>query len=138
MKRFLKNSIWPILAGLVSALLIMMIFEFVNAFVYPIPKNLDMSDTRALQAFTATLPWTAFILVFIGWVVGSFVSGFVVTLISKEKTYALSLVVGIILTIFGIFNNLLIGHSFLFNVFALPMFILFTYIGHRYYWRRKN
>lgn len=125
-------KVWPVVAGLLTAFIIMTIFEYINSFLYPLPANLDMSDVTALQAFTATLPWTAYVLVFLGWVVGSFKAGCVTTYLAKEESYRLSLVVGIILTILGVLNNMMIGHDMFFNIIGLPMFILFTYLGHKY------
>lgn len=132
MKNFLKLRLWPVVAGLLTAFVIMMIFECINSLFFPLPDGLDIMDPVAVRAFTETLPWTAYILVFLGWVVGSFKAGCVTTYLSKEETYRLSFDVGILLTILGILNNLMIGHSMFFNIIGLPMFILFTYLGHKY------
>lgn len=132
MKKFLQYTVWPVGAGLVVAFVVMMLFERVNSLFFPLPEGLDIYDTAAVQAFTASLPWTAYILVFLGWVVGAFKAGYVTTYLSGERTYRLSFLVGIILTILGIINNLMIGHDMFFNIIGLPMFLLFTYLGHRY------
>lgn len=133
MKNFFRTKLWPVAAGLLAASIIMMIFEAVNSLFFPLPDELmNTDDIAVLQAFTATLPWNAFIMVFLGWVVGSFVAGVLVTRITKERTYRMSLVVGAILTLLGVANNTLIGHPLLFNIVSLPMFIVFTYLGHRY------
>jgi hypothetical protein len=132
MKKFLKYKLWPVIAGLLSAFIIIMIFEFINSFFYTIPEGLDTSDVNALHEFTASLPWTAYILVFLGWVIGSFKAGCVTAYLAKESRYRMSFVVGIILTLIGIANNMIIGHDTLFNILALPVFIIFTYLGHRY------
>ena len=121
------------MAGLVVAFVVMMIFEYANSFIYPLPADLNIYDPAAVRAFTASLPWTAYILVFLGWVLGAFKAGWVTTYLSKEKTYRLSFLTGAILTILGIINNIAIGHAMFFNLIGLPMFILFTYLGHRYY-----
>jgi len=128
----LKTKVWPVVAGLLTAFVVMMIFEYTNSFFYPLPTDLVMSDTNAVHAFTASLPWTAFVLVFLGWVLGAFKAGCVTTYLAKEHTFKLSLVTGLILTVLGILNNLAIGHSMLFNIVSLPMFLVFTYLGHAY------
>lgn len=133
-----KSKIWPIVAGLLVAFITMMIFEFANSFIYPFPENFNSSDIVALQNFTATLPWTAYILVFFGWVIGSFKGGYITTKLSKENKYKLSLITGIVLTVLGVLNNMMIGHDMFFNIIGLPMFIVFTYLGHRYCLKRRN
>lgn len=132
MKNFLKAKAWPVVAGLVTAFVIMSAFEFANSLLYPLPQGLDIYDTVAVRAFTAALPWTAYILVFLGWVAGAFAAGLVATRLSRERAYRLSLVVGILLTIAGVANNIMIGHDTFFTVVGLPMFIICTYLGHRY------
>lgn len=132
MKNFLKMKLWPVVAGLLTAFIAMIFFEFINSFIYPLPADLDIMNPEAVWAFTASLPWTAYILVFVGWVLGAFKAGCVTTYLSKEREYKLSFLVGVLLTLGGIANNLMIGHAMLFNIIALPMFIVFTYLGHRY------
>lgn len=138
MKNVVISKIWPVGAGLGVAFVVMMLFEWVNSFLFPLPEGLDMYDTAAVQAFTASLPWTAYILVFLGWVIGAFKAGWVTTYLSGESTYRLSLLVGIILTILGIINNVMIGHDMFFNIIGLPMFFLFTYLGHKVRVRAKK
>lgn len=132
MKDFLQKKAWPVFAGLVAASVVMMAFEYANSFMYPLPESLMPGDTAALQAFTASLPWTAYILVFLGWVVGAFAAGWLTTRLSKERSYRLAFATGVILTIAGILNNVVIGHDMFFNIVGLPMFIVFTYVGSWY------
>jgi hypothetical protein len=132
MKNFLKLKVWPVIAGLLTAFIIMTLFEYINSFIFPLPVGTNINDIYQLHAFTASLPWTAYILVLLGWIAAAFKAGCVVTYLSKESTYKLSLLTGAILTLFGLFNNLVIGHDMIFNVIALPMFIVFTYLGHKY------
>ncbi len=132
MKTFLTTKVWPVVAGLLTAFIIMMVFEYVNSFLYPLPEGLDIYDPAAVQAFTASLPSTAYILVFLGWILGAFKAGCVTTYLAKEDTYRLSFIVGVLLTLAGIANNIMIGHDMFFNIIGLPMFIVFTYLGHKY------
>jgi hypothetical protein len=132
MKSFLKLKLWPVIAGLLTAFIIMMLFEYVNSLFFPLPEGIDIFNPEEVRVFTQSLPWTAYILVFLGWVIGAFKAGCVTSYLSKESTYRLSFIVGIILTIGGILNNIAIGHDLFFNIIGLPMFILFTYLGHKY------
>ncbi len=120
------------IAGLLIAFVVMMILEFINSLFFPLPQGLDWNDTAAIQAFTASLPWTAYILVLIGWILGSFGAGFVSTYLSGETKYRLAFLVGILLTLGGVANNAMLGHNVFFNIIGLPMFIVFTYLGHCY------
>ncbi|HWO07165.1 MAG TPA: hypothetical protein VNM40_01120 [Candidatus Paceibacterota bacterium] len=133
---FLKTYAWPVVAGLLASFVIMMTLEYINSLFYPLPENLDWNDAAVVQAFTASLPWTAYVLVLLGWIAGAFAAGALTTYLSAEEKYRLSLVVGIILTLGGIANNIMIGHDMFFNIVGLPMFLIFTYLGHRFAMRR--
>lgn len=128
---FLFKKAWPVIAGLLVSFVVMTLFEFGNSFIYPLPPDLDMTDGNAVRAFTASLPWTAYLLVLLGWMVGAFAAGYITTWLSKESAYRLSLTVGITLVVLGAINNFLLGHDLVFSIIGLPMFILFTYLGHR-------
>ena len=129
---FLKTKVWPVVAGFIIASLVMMLFEYVNSFFFPLPKDLDWGDAEAVRALTASLPWTAYILVLLGWIFGSFVGGYLTARISGEMRYSASLALGIILTLAGIANIMMIGHPLLFTILSIPQFLIFTYLGHRF------
>jgi len=129
---FLKTKLWPVVAGFLVASIVMMVFEYINSFLFPLPKDLDWMDPEAVRAVTASLPWTAYILVLLGWIAGSFKGGCVTAYLAGETKYRLTFVLGIILTLAGIWNVMLLGHDIVFDIIALPMFIIFTYLGHRY------
>lgn len=130
---FLKRRIFPVVAGFIVASIVMMAFEYTNSFFFPIPDNLDWADPEAVRALTASLPWTAYILVLLGWISGSFVGGFVSSYLSADTRYRTGLTLGVILTLAGIANVLMIGHNILFSVISIPQFMVFTYLGHRSY-----
>lgn len=134
---FLKLKVWPVIAGFIAASVVMMVFEYTNSFLYPLPQDLDWTNAEAVQALTASLPWTAYILVLLGWMAGSFAGGYVATHLSEERQYRVTLALGILLTLAGIWNVILIGHSTLFNILALPQFLIFTYVG-QWYFRRSH
>jgi hypothetical protein len=131
LKTLLITKLWPLFAGFALASAVMMLFEYTNSFFFPLPENLDWYDTAAVQAFTASLPYTAFILVYLGWCAGAFLGSYIITNMTREITYSLSLTLGIILAILGLLNNTMLGHPLWFTVLAIPQFIICTYLGHR-------
>lgn len=135
MKNTFKNKIWPVLAGLLSAFVIMIIFEFVNSLFYSLPEGLDIYNYQAVKSFTLSLPFTAFILVFLGFILGAFKAGCVTTYLSKlnkKESFKLSMITGGILTIFAVMNNMMIGQPSWFMVISTPMFLIFVYLGHKF------
>lgn len=128
----LRYKVWPVVAGFIVASIAMLLLEWINSLFFPLPENLDWMDPAAVQAFTASLPWTAYVLVILGYIIGSFKGGFVTTYFSGETTYRMSLVLGVLLTLAAIANILMLGHSYVFAAVSLPTFIVFSYLGHRY------
>lgn len=135
---FLKTNVWPVVAGFVVASIVMMLFEYVNSIFFPLPTDLDWSDAAAVRALTASLPWTAYILVLLGWIAGSFAGGYLTTCLSGESAYRVSFALGIVLTLAGIANIIMLGHPILFLILALPQFLIFSLLGHRLYLRNKR
>ncbi|MFM2414777.1 MAG: hypothetical protein RI911_470 [Candidatus Parcubacteria bacterium] len=127
----LKTYIVPVIAGFINASAVMMLFEYINSFLFPFPQGFDMYNHEAVQAFAALHSPHIFILVFIGWCVGALVAGYVATHLSGEQQFRASAGVGALLVLAGIANHMLVGHPLWFNIIALPMLLLGTFLGHK-------
>lgn len=88
----LKRWVWPILAGFIVAAIIVLIFEWINSFIFPLPDTHEVMSAEELLALTAALPWTAYILVFLGWAVGAFEGGCTCGWLAGEKQFRATLV----------------------------------------------
>jgi hypothetical protein len=129
----IRTKLLPGIAGIASAFIVMMLFEFTNSFLFPFPEGVDMNNLDVLRQFTAAQSPHIFVLVWCGWVAGSFLAGYVTTRLSGEAHYRRSAVVGSLLTLLGIANHLMLHQPLWFNFISLPVFILCTYAGHKYY-----
>lgn len=138
MKNILVSKVWPVFAALLVASATMMVFEFINSRFFPLPADLDWNNRDAVMAFTDTLPWSAYILVLLGWTGGSFLGGWVAVYLAKANSLQLPLVAGGILAFLGLLNNMMLGQSILFSVLTLPLFILFAYLGGHYGVQRQQ
>src|SRR6185295_3685776 len=105
----LKHWVGPIIGGFIVASIIMLIFEWINHFIFPKPAGLDLNNAADLQAFTASLPWTAYILVFVGWAVGAFEGGCTTAWLAGEKQFGAASVLAALLVLAGIFDMVTIG-----------------------------
>ena len=105
----LKHWIWPIVGGFIVASIIMLIFEWINHFIFPLPAGLDQKDTAAVQAFTASLPWTAYILVFLGWAVGAFEGGCTTAWLAGETRFRVTAVLAVLLVLGGLADMAALG-----------------------------
>ena len=125
----LKRWVWPVLAGFIVASIIMLIFEWINHFIFPLPVGLDVNDTVAVQAFTASLPWTAYILVFLGWAVGAFEGGCTTAWLSNENQFGATTVLAAFLVLAGIADVMMIGFPMVVAVLGLCILGVCPYLG---------
>lgn len=128
---FLKTKLWPVVGGFVVASIIMLIFEWVNHFIFPIPAGVDKMDTAAVQAFTASLPWTAYILVFLGWAVGAFEGGCTTAWLAGETKPLVTSVLAALLVAAGAFDMVIIGFPMTAVIIGLLILAIFPYLGFR-------
>ena len=100
------RKILAVVVGFIVATAIFMIFEMGNSMVMAPPSAEVMADRAKLAEYMANGPAKAYIIVLIGYIVGSFAGGFVVTKMGRRWSpgATLALIVGILLTICGLLN----------------------------------
>ena len=126
------RSILAVIAGFVAASIVMMIVEMINGHVlYPELGNTaeGMTDKEAIKALMASAPIGAFLVVLFGWVLGSLVGGFAAARIGSNAPLAHALILGVLLTLAGIANNLMLPPPMWFWVISLLVFLPAAYAG---------
>jgi len=128
------RSILAVIAGFVAASAVMMVIETVNGRVlYPeLGKMAEgMTDREAIRALMANAPVGAFLVVLLGWVLGSLVGGFLAAWIGWNAPVAHALVLGGMLTLAGIANNLMLPPPVWFWISSLVVLLPAAYAGAR-------
>ena len=91
-----------------------------KSFHFPLPAGLDTNNPAAVWAFTASLPWTVYILVFLGWAVGAFEGGCTTAWLAGENQFRVTAVLTALLVLAGIADMFMIG----FPILAMMLGIL--------------
>ena len=125
----LKKWVLPVVAGFIVASIIMVIFEFINSFFFPLPKDLDWNNIEAVQAVTASLPWTAYILVFLGWAVGAFEGGCTTAWLGGQKQFQVTTVLAVLLVLARTLDMAILGFPRLFTALGICIVAVFPYLG---------
>jgi len=128
------RSIVAVIAGFVAASAVMMLIEWLNGHVlYPELGKLaeGMTDREAIRALLASAPVGAFLVVLLGWALGSLAGGYLATWIGRNPPFAHALVLGGLLTLAGIANNLVIPPPGWFWIPTLLVFLPAAYAGAR-------
>ena len=128
------RSIAAVVAGFIVASIVMMIVETINGRVlHPeLAKAAEgLTDPEAIRALLATAPVGVFLVVIAGWILGSFVGGWLAARIAGQSGITHGLVLGALLTCAGVANNLMIPPPLWFWFASLIVLMPATYAGAR-------
>ena len=78
------RTILGAVAGLVTAVLTIMLVELLGQAVYPPPPGLDPKVTADMAQIIAMQPFAALLFVVAAWTIGAFDGGFVAALIARK------------------------------------------------------
>ena len=129
----MKRKIIPIIAGLVTAVVTLLIAETINANLHPAPTALNFKDSVAVKIFYENEPLSLWLLVLAGWLSGSLLCGFFIKFISKSDNKKLPIIAGFILTLSTIANFFSLPHPTWFIIVGLLIFVPSTLLGNKPY-----
>jgi len=122
--------ILPVLAGVLTGMVLILLGENYIHSLYPFPAGIDPSDKSDLAAYIRTLPDKAFVLLIINYAVCSFLAGLVATLVAKRIALRPALVVGIVLTIGGLYDIVYMPQPLWVSLFSMLVYLPFAYFGY--------
>lgn len=125
----IKRALY-VLSGVIIGGAVIYLVESIGHKIYPLPENLDWTDTEALGNHIATLPIGAFIIVLLAYILGSVAGGFM-TVQYKNSGMPNAIAVGVILLLLGLLNLVMIQHPTWFMVVSLLLYVPFAYLGGR-------
>jgi hypothetical protein len=129
--RVALRTILALVAGAVTAVVVIAGLEQIGAALYPPPPGLNMHDAAGMRAFIATLPWTAFVLVLAAWGLGVFLGGWVAGRLAPRAPVLHASAITILVALGAVTNLLAIPHPAWFWVSAL---VIIAAAGHAARW----
>ena len=105
------RGILAVVVGFVLACVVMLIVEGINGHViYPGlgEQAKGVTDPEKIRAIMAAAPTGAFVVVLFGWILGSLVGGLTATWLGKRPPYGLAIVIGVLITLGAIANNMML------------------------------
>ena len=127
----LKQRILPVVAGLMTGWIAIFGLEAVNHLFYPPPANLDYTDKAAITDFMNSLPTEAFELLFITWMIGTFLGGLVGGWVYKPNYRNTAIIIGVIIALGSIINMTMIPHPTWLMIAASIGYVPAAYAGGR-------
>ena len=128
------RSIGAIVAGFIAASIVMLIIETINGRVlYPELGNAagGVTDRETVRALLATAPLGAFLVVIAGWILGGVAGGWTTARLAARATAGHGLVLGTLLTLAGVANNLMVPPPLWFWIASLVVLMPAAYVGAR-------
>lgn len=130
------RKILAVIVAMITAVAIIWLGWMISTMIAPnTPKNLEYSSRKDIADYVLTLPTSSYVAALVGYLLAAFAGGFVVTKMSRRESPGTSLpvFVGILLTIGGLLNYLLVWTSqpLWFIIASLVVFIPMSCLGHR-------
>jgi hypothetical protein len=128
------RSIAAVAVGFIVASIVMMILETINGRVlYPeLGKAAEgVTDREKIRAMLATAPLGAFLVVIVGWILGAVAGGWTTGRLAAHATAVHGLLLGSMLTLAGVANNLMIPPPLWFWITSLVVLMPAAYLGAR-------
>lgn len=132
------RNILSVIVGLAAAIITFLVAESINGAMHPIPSTLDFQDSAAVKDFYSNQPLSLWLLVLVGWIVGSFICGLLIRLISRSSDKRLPMIAGIVLTLSAVTNFYMLPHPTWFIVVGLLVFIPCVFAGHQLFIKKSN
>ncbi|MFN6964194.1 MAG: hypothetical protein ACK4S4_10575 [Pyrinomonadaceae bacterium] len=128
------RKILGIVAGWITAWAIFALFEMIaSAFAPQPPGNLSHMTTDEVRRFMLSLPPSGYVMMLVGYVIGSFAGGWMATKVAQARTTpAFALIVGVLLMLVGVakFFVLLPGQPMWFIAASMITYIPLAYLGY--------
>ena len=124
------RRIGGVIAGVLAAWIPVGGMEMVTHSLYPPPPGTDMSNFAAVKTYVASLPMPAYVLVLLGWLIGTLLGTFVAARIGRSLVTGY--IVGAVLLAAGIYNAFAIPQPMGFSIVSFIIFVSMTWRGARW------
>ena len=124
------KRILAVAAGVGIGLAFVMIGDYGASLIYAFPSNIDPANKQMITEVMSHVPLSAFLVMLAGYVAGAFLGGMVGTLIAGREMSRPAIIIGIILTMGNIWNQMEIPHPMWFSIVSTLVYIPFAWLGY--------
>jgi len=104
------RSALVLLAGVVAAVLVVVLVDALVGSIYPLPEGTDMNDRASVRAAVAALPTAAFALLLGGWVVAAAAGAYLAARLARRSRALHGFIVSIFVLVATVANLAAIPH----------------------------
>jgi hypothetical protein len=126
----ITKYVLPVVVGAMGGMMLITVGEMWIETIFPLAPGTDKYDVESLARGMSAMPDKAFMLLVVNYLVCSFFAGLIATLLAKRITALPAVVVGIVLTLAGLYNIIHLPHPLWFSVINLLVYLPFSYLGY--------
>lgn len=113
------RNIGAAILGLATAVILVILIEWLGHVIYPPPPDLDTNDADAMRTFYSQLPLLALLFPMIAWFVGTFSGTLLACFIGTARPIAFAVAIGTLMLAATISNLILIPHPLWFSIISV-------------------
>ena len=118
------RKILAVVAGLVVALLIVMLIQRFGHSLFPPPTDMDISDQEFMRKYVASLPWGPLAFVIASYVLAAFGGGLVAAMLAGERPMIFSGLIALAVLAGAVSTMVMIPHPTWFEIAAVGGIVL--------------
>ena len=126
------RKISAVLLGVLVAFCTVMLVEWLGHQVYPPPPDLDFKNPEQVRQFTSTLPLGAFLLILLGWLLGTISGGLTACYVAREKPLVFASIIGAVMLAATVANLAMIPHPTWFSIAGITVIGVGTLLASRW------
>jgi uncharacterized membrane protein len=120
-----------LLAGIVVAVMVIMLTEQLSGRLYPMPAGMAVTDKQAMRSYVATLPLGAFLLVLLSYALGGLLGGWVMARLDRAAGRRNAIRLAAALVVASLMNLFALPHPAWFWVTNLALVVATPLLGAR-------
>ncbi len=125
------RNILALVLGLAAGMAVNMGIIMLNSsLLFPMPAGTSMADPEQMNAYVASLPILALLVVMVAHLGQAFVGGFVAARLAASKPMLLAMIIGALSLLGGIMNAMSI-HTPTWFYIEMPLYLLFAWTAGR-------
>lgn len=126
----IARYVLPVVVGAMAGMMLIAVGQWAMSAIYPLPPGTDLQDMKSVAKAMAAMPAGAYGVLLANYIICSFCAGLVATLVAKRVTARPAVVVGMVLTLAGLYNVISLPQPLWFSITNLLVYLPFSYLGY--------
>ena len=128
MSNSIKNTLVVIISILAGGLFVFLAESLIHQW-YPLPTNVDPDDMKSIKQYMPNAPVGSLALMVLTHAIAAFISGWLIAKFAKSNVQFLALITGMIWTLVGVTNIVMIPHPIWFSIADTCIYLPMTILG---------